>query len=251
MEQPQPIKLQATIYRMVMEKHICPYGLKAVHLLRRLGYTVDDLWLTTREQTDGFKAEHQVKTTPQTFIDGKRIGGYDDLRRFFGMPVRDPEAVSYVPVLVVFATAAALAIAASIYTLGTPWSVSTGEWFIAISMMILAMLKLQDLDRFATMFLGYDLLAQRWLPYAYAYPFLEWAAGGLMAAHRLNWLSIPVAGFIGLIGTVSVIYAVYVQQRDLKCACVGGTSRVPLGFVSLGENIAMVAMAGWMFAHVM
>ncbi len=251
MEQPQPIKLQATIYRMVMEKHICPYGLKAVHLLRRLGYTVDDLWLTTREQTDGFKAEHQVKTTPQTFIDGKRIGGYDDLRRYLGMPVRDPEAVSYVPVLVVFATAGVLAIAASIYTLGTPWSVSTGEWFIAISMMILAMLKLQDLDRFATMFLGYDLLAQRWLPYAYAYPFLEWAAGGLMAAHRLNWLSIPVAGFIGLIGTVSVIYAVYVQQRDLKCACVGGTSRVPLGFVSLGENIAMVAMAGWMFAHVM
>lgn len=251
MEQPQPIKLQATIYRMVMEKHICPYGLKAVHLLRRLGYTVDDLWLTTREQTDGFKAEHQVKTTPQTFIDGKRIGGYDDLRRYLGMPVRDPEAVSYVPVLVVFATAGVLAIAASIYTLGTPWSVSTGEWFIAFSMMILAMLKLQDLDRFATMFLGYDLLAQRWLPYAYAYPFLEWAAGGLMAAHRLNWLSIPVAGFIGLIGTISVIYAVYVQQRDLKCACVGGTSRVPLGFVSLSENIAMVAMAGWMFAHAM
>ena len=251
MEQPQPIKLQATIYRMVMEKHICPYGLKAVHLLRRLGYTVDDLWLTTREQTDGFKAEHQVKTTPQTFIDGKRIGGYDDLRRYLGMPVRDLEAVSYVPVLVVFATAGALAIAASIYTLGTPWSVSTGEWFIAFSMMILAMLKLQDLDRFATMFLGYDLLAQRWLPYAYAYPFLEWAAGGLMAAHRLNWLSIPVAGFIGLIGTISVIYAVYVQQRDLKCACVGGTSRVPLGFVSLSENIAMVAMAGWMFAHAM
>ena len=251
MEQPQPIKLQATIYRMVMEKHTCPYGLKAVHLLRRRGYTVDDHWLTTREQTDGFKAEHQVKTTPQTFIDGKRIGGYDDLRRYFRMPVRDPEAVSYVPVLVVFATAAALAIAASIYTLGTPWSVSTGEWFIAFSMMILAMLKLQDLDRFATMFLGYDLLAQRWLPYAYAYPFLEWAAGGLMAAHRLNRLSIPVAGFIGLIGTVSVIYAVYVQQRDLKCACVGGTSRVPLGFVSLSENIAMVAMAGWMFAHAM
>ena len=251
MEQSKTTKPHATIYRMVMEKHICPYGLKAVHLLRSRDYEVDDQWLTSREQTDAFKAEHQVKTTPQTFIDGQQIGGYDDLRRFFGMAVKDPETVSYVPVLAVFATAAGLAVAASISAIGTPWTVGTAEWFIAFSMMILAMLKLQDLDRFATMFLGYDLLAQRWLPYAFAYPFLEWAAGALMAAHRLDWLSIPVAGFIGLIGTVSVTYAVYVQRRDLKCACVGGSSRVPLGFISLSENVAMVAMAGWMLVRPM
>ena len=54
------------------------------------GYTVDDHWLTTREETEAFKAEHNVKTTPQTFIDGKRIGGYDDLRRYFGKRCRTP-----------------------------------------------------------------------------------------------------------------------------------------------------------------
>ena len=214
-------------------------------LLRRRGYAVDDHWLTTREQTDAFKAKHQVKTTPQTFINGTRIGGYEDLWRYFGMPVRDPEAVSYVPVLAVFATAAALAVAASISALGTPWTVGTAEWFIAFSMMILAMLKLQDLDRFATMFLGYDLLAQRWLPYAYAYPFLEWAAGSLMAAHRLNWLSIPVAGFIGLIGTVSVIYAVYVQQRDLKMRLRGGNQPGPVG-VCVVERERRDGRDGWL-----
>ena len=32
-------------------------------------------------KTDRFKAEHGVQTTPQTFIDGVRIGGHDDLRR--------------------------------------------------------------------------------------------------------------------------------------------------------------------------
>jgi hypothetical protein len=43
---------------------------------------------------------------------------------------------------------------------------------------------------------------------------------------------------------------VYVDCRDIKCACVGGSSRVPLGFVSLTENVMMVAMALWMlFAH--
>jgi hypothetical protein len=29
---------KATIYRMVMEEHTCPYGLKAKDLLRRQGY---------------------------------------------------------------------------------------------------------------------------------------------------------------------------------------------------------------------
>ena len=245
---PKPV---ATIHRMVMDKHVCPYGLKAVHRLRKRGFAVDDHWLTTREATDAFKAQHGVKTTPQTFIAGQRIGGYDDLRRHFGMKLPDPDAVSYAPVLVVFATAAALALAASYAALGTPFTIRAGEWFIAFAMMILAMLKLQDLDKFATMFLGYDLLAQRWLPYAYLYPFLEWGAGALMAAHWLDWLSIPVAGFIGSIGAVSVIYAVYVQRRDIKCACVGGSSRVPLGFVSLTENLAMLAMAGWMLARPM
>ena len=100
------------------------------------------------------------------------------------------------------------------------------------------------------MFVGYDLLAIRWVPYSYAYPFLEAGAGVLMAAHALNWLSIPVSLFIGTIGAVSVYYAVYVQKREIKCACVGGSSNVPLGFVSLTENLAMIAMALWMlFSH--
>src|SRR5687768_16468339 len=78
----------ATLYRMVMPEHVCPYGLKARALLKSRGYKIDDRWLRTREETDAFKAEHGVKTTPQTFIGGVRIGGYDDLRRHFGLKVR-------------------------------------------------------------------------------------------------------------------------------------------------------------------
>jgi len=236
----------ATLHRMVMDKHVCPWGIKALHLLRSSGFTVDDRWLTTREETDAFKAEHGVKTTPQVIIDGQRIGGYDDLRRHLGLKVRDPGATSYVPVVAVFATAAGLALAASVTAFGTPLTVRAGEWFVAFAMMILAMLKLQDIESFSTMFLGYDLLARRWLPYAYLYPFLEWSAGALMAAHRLDGLSIPIALVIGTIGAVSVFRAVYIQKRDIKCACVGGSSRVPLGFVSLTENLGMMAMAAWM-----
>ena len=239
----------AVLYRMVMPQHACPYGLKAKHLLERRGYTVDDRWLRTREETEAFKAEHGVRTTPQVFLGGERVGGYDDLRRRFGLKVADPDAASYVPVLAVFGTAAALALAVSQAVFATPLTMRAGEWFIAFAMALLAMLKLQDVERFSTMFLNYDLLAKRWVPYATIYPFAEAAAGVLMAAHALDWLSIPLALFIGTVGAISVFYAVYVQKRELKCACVGGSGKVPLGFVSLTENVLMIAMAGWMLAR--
>ena len=236
----------AIIYRMVMPNHICPYGLKALHLLKRKGFTVEDHWLTTREETDAFKAKHAVQTTPQIFIGGERIGGYDDLRRFLGLSVADPKATTYQPVIALFSMTALMALATSFAVYGTPFTIRAGEWFVAFSMCILAMLKLQNVDKFATMFLNYDLLAQRWVPYGRIYPFAEGLAGVLMVAGALNWLSIPVALSIGSIGAVSVIKAVYIDNREIKCACVGGDSNVPLGFVSLTENAMMVAVALWM-----
>lgn len=237
---------QATLHRMVMPGHICPYGLKAKHLLESRGYTVDDRWLTTREAVDAFKAEHDVKTTPQTFIDGSRIGGHDDLRRHLGLKVADPNTTSYTPVIALFAMTALMALAASFAVEGSAFTLRAAEWFISFSMIVLALLKLQDVDKFATMFLNYDLLAKRWVPYGNIYPFAEGLAGVLMTAHILPWLSIPIALFIGGIGAVSVFKAVYIDKRDIKCACVGGSSKVPLGFVSLTENVMMVAMALWM-----
>lgn len=237
---------QAVLYRMVMPEHVCPWGRKARHLLRSRGYAVEDHHLKTRAETDAFKAAHDVKTTPQTFIDGVRIGGYDDLRRHFGLKVRDPKATTYAPVIAIFAGAAAMALAASQASMGTPFTAHALQWFIAFAMIALATTKLRDLESFSGMFLNYDLLAQRWVPYAYLYPFLEFGAGALMAAGVLTWLSAPVALVIGGIGAVSVFKAVYIDRRELKCACVGGDSNVPLGFVSLTENVMMVGMAAWM-----
>lgn len=241
---------KATLYRMVMDRHVCPYGLKSRHLLASRGYTVEDRHLRTRAETDRFKREHGVATTPQAFIDGERIGGYDDLRRHFGLAVKDSDAISYRPVIAIFAMAAAIALAGNWAIDGRPGTLRTLEWFIALSMCLLALQKLQDVEAFATMFLGYDLLARHWVPYATLYPFAEALAGVLMLARVLDWISIPIALFIGTVGAVSVFYAVYVQKRELKCACVGGNSRVPLGFVSLTENLMMIGMAVWMFlAH--
>ena len=237
---------EATLYRMVMKNHLCPFGLKSLDLLKREGFKVQDHHLTSREETDAFQREYDVDTTPQAFIDGKRIGGYDELRRYFGKPNQEADEVTYQPVIAVFACTALMALGVSWAALGTLFGVRTLEWFVAISMCVLAILKLRDLESFSNMFLGYDLLAQRWVRYAYLYPFGEALAGILMIAGALLWLAIPVAMLIGVVGAVSVFKAVYVERRELKCACVGGDSNVPLGFISLTENLMMVGMAIWM-----
>ena len=237
---------KAVLHRMVLPHHTCPYGLKAKDLLKRSGFEVEDRHLATREETDAFKRAHGVSTTPQIFIGGSPVGGYDDLRRYLGKSVADPQATSYRPVAALFAMTAAMAMAASYAVTGGVLTGLALQWFISFSMVVLALLKLQNVETFATMFLNYDLLAKRWVPYSYIYPFAEGLAGILMTAGALTWLSVPLALFIGTIGAASVFKAVYIDKRELKCACVGGGSNVPLGFISLTENLMMIAMAVWM-----
>ena len=238
----------ARLHRMVMEDHLCPYGLKSKDLLERRGFRVDDRHLTSRDEVDAFKAEHDVETTPQTFIAGERIGGYDALREHFGEKVKAADETSYRPVLAIFGVCALMALAVSHFAFGELFTVRTVEWFAAFSMCVLAIQKLQDIESFSTMFLNYDLLAKRWVRYGYVYPYGELLAGVLMVSGSLIWIASPVAIFIGAVGAWSVFKAVYLDERELKCACVGGNSNVPLGFVSLTENLVMLAMGFWMLA---
>ena len=237
---------QAKLYRMVTEEHICPYGLKSKALLEREGFEVEDHHLETREQTDAFKQKHGVETTPQTFIDGERIGGHDDLREYFGKSVRQEGEETYQPIVAIFAVTALMSLALNWAAFGDVVTLKTLEWFIALSMCVLAIQKLQDVRSFSTMFLNYDLLARRWVRYGFVYPFAEGIAGVLMLSGVLVFVSSPIAVFIGLIGAISVIKAVYVDKREIKCACVGGDTNVPLGVVSLTENVMMLAMGIWM-----
>ncbi|MGB0258247.1 MAG: MauE/DoxX family redox-associated membrane protein, partial [Coraliomargarita sp.] len=124
--------------------------------------------------------------------------------------------------------------------------IRVAELFIAFSMCALGIQKLQNLKGYATGFVQYDLLAQRYVPYAYVYAFIETGGGALMIAGLFTWIVAPIVLLASGIGAISIIKAVYIEKRDLKCACVGGDSSVPLGFISLTENLMMMAMAVWM-----
>ena len=240
----------AVLYRMVTDEHICPFGLKSRDLLKRQGYKVEDHQFQSKQEADDFREEHGVKTTPQTFIDGERIGGYDDLRAHFGKDKQQEESdeTTYQPIVAMFSMALLLALATNWRVTGSLQWLPVTELFVAFGMVILAIQKLRDLFAFSNQFLGYDLLAQKWVRYAYVYPFIEALAGVAMltAVPELALATAPFALFIGTVGAVSVFKAVYIDKRELKCACVGGNSNVPLGAVSLSENLAMMGMSIWM-----
>jgi hypothetical protein len=117
---------------------------------------------------------------------------------------------------------------------------------LQIETCLLGVQKLQDVESFSTMLLGYDLLSTRWVCCAYNYPFAETIAGILIMSGQLVWAAAPLSILIGLEGLFPISKAVYVDGRELKCACVGGNSKFPLGVVSITESALMAAMGVWM-----
>ena len=72
----------ATLYRMKLPTHECPFGLLAKRMLDDAGFETEECLLTSREQVDAFKQEHGLATTPLVVIDGEKIGGSEELSRY-------------------------------------------------------------------------------------------------------------------------------------------------------------------------
>lgn len=77
-----PDKRTIILYRMILPDHVCPFGVRAKAMLEEAGLEFEDHVLRSRAEVDAFEADHGVSTTPQTFIDGERIGGSEELRDY-------------------------------------------------------------------------------------------------------------------------------------------------------------------------
>jgi glutaredoxin len=97
--------IHATIYRLPD----CPSGMKALKLLKEQQIPVSDHILDSPEATAEFKAQYQVSTTPQIFLNGERIGGYESLRQH--LQLSSVPEYSYIPVMAVFGTAGLMSLA--------------------------------------------------------------------------------------------------------------------------------------------
>ncbi|SEN06437.1 MauE/DoxX family redox-associated membrane protein [Nitrosomonas marina] len=223
----------------IFRRNDCPWGKKAVKLLREKDIDFKDHIFASSTDEDTFKAKWNVETTPQIFLNNERIGGYTELAAYFDIDTDDQndnsDETSYIPVIAVFGIALLMALSTDTIMFS----------FMGYALCFLACLKLMDINSFISGFKNYDLITQRLPFYGKVYPFAELIAGlGFLTPqylHITGWVSL----FVGIAGGISVFKAVYIDKTDLNCACVGGNSNVPLGAVSFTENAMMAIMGAW------
>jgi glutaredoxin len=146
------MKHSADIYRIVTPDHLCPWGIKAKDLLKRHGYEVNDHHLETEEADRNYKAANNVDETPQIFIDGEHIGGFDALREHLGLGPDPKQGETYQPVIAIFAVTLSMAITTQWAASGAFSIIRIAELFIAFSMCALGIQKIRDLQSYTNGF---------------------------------------------------------------------------------------------------
>lgn len=147
---------------------------------------------------------------------------------------------SYIPLIVIVAM---IAVVSHVAQWGEQFSHTAFILnFMTGFFLVFAGFKLMDLKGFAEGYSTYDLLAQRWFGYGYAYPLIELAFGLLMLAGYhpawLLWTEFAVMAFSGI--GVAIKLA---KGEEFQCACLGTFLKVPLTYVTMIEDFGMAALA--------
>jgi len=107
---------------------------------------------------------------------------------------------------------------------------------------IFAILKLVNLSKFAEIFQKYDIISKNVPAYSYLYPFIELSLGiAFLKKYQLDRLHITSL-LIMSISIVSVVISM-INGEKLRCGCLGSFFHIPLSYVTLSENFAMIAMS--------
>ena len=140
---------------------------------------------------------------------------------------------SFTPLIAVFGTSLLISI-----TL-----IKSFQVFMGISICLLAMLKLMDIEAFGLSYKKYDLITSRFKSWIYIYPFCELLIGICFLLYAPPSSVILIAFILGIIGMTSVFKALYLDKLKLNYACVGGNAKTPLGIISFIENLLMTIMS--------
>lgn len=143
----------------------------------------------------------------------------------------------FYPLIGVLSVVAVLT-AAGVYFFNQDWMLALMGYFF----LVFGLLKLIRIKGFVEAYRMYDVLAKRSQLYAYLYPFLEVGFGlAYLFAWQIEVISLLVIPIM-LIGA----YGVYLKLsagEEIPCACLGTVFKIPMTWVTLGEDLLMVGMA--------
>jgi hypothetical protein len=148
---------------------------------------------------------------------------------------------SFVPLIVIFAVIIIFSVAAAWYRqLFTYQSLVID--FMAGFFIVFGGFKLIKLPAFAEAYSMYDVIAKRLKPYGFIYPFIELGLGFAF----LFRFQIDIIAWITLILMLINSFGAYEGIRDKKvlmCACLGTVFKLPMSYVTIGEDLLMGVMA--------
>jgi hypothetical protein len=121
------------------------------------------------------------------------------------------------------------------------------EVFMGLFFVVFGLFKVFNLKGFADAYRMYDVIAMKYPQYGYLYPFVELALGGLYLASLFPVTVNVVTLFVMGISAVGV-YLKLRKKEKILCACLGVVFKVPMTWVTLGEDALMAAMALTMLA---
>ncbi len=153
---------------------------------------------------------------------------------------------TYKPLVLIFLFVAGIAAIASFEDQSFSWH-QWMRYFMAGFFFVFSFFKFLDLKGFARSYAMYDLLAKQWKGYGYVYPFLELSLGILyLTAIHLTATHVATILIMGF-SSIGVIRNM-LSPDQVQCACLGTVFKLPLGNVTLVEDLLMVAMAAVMLA---
>ncbi len=143
----------------------------------------------------------------------------------------------YRPLIIVALISVVAAVEMSMYGVMSFMNAAMG-----LFLLFLAALKFFDTKGFAEVFSKYDPLAMRFRGYAYLYPFIELALGAMYLSGSWPGFTNFAVIVIFSITTLGVLQVVR-SGREVRCGCAGTKFNLPVGRVTLAENLVMGLMA--------
>lgn len=117
--------------------------------------------------------------------------------------------------------------------------------FMAGFFLSFSFFKLLDVRAFANSYVMYDVLARRFKPWAFLYPFVELVLGIAYAINYrpqlTNWATLIVMS-ISIVGVLQSVF----NKRKIQCACLGAVFNLPMSTVTIIEDLLMIAMSAIM-----
>ena len=108
--------------------------------------------------------------------------------------------------------------------------------------LIFGLFKVFNLRAFADAYQTYDIVAKRSRAYAFVYPFIELLFAVAYLANFGGVVRDSIVLVVMMVSTIGVIQKLRLRE-EVPCACLGMVFRLPMTWVTLGEDLLMVVEA--------